>query len=70
MCFSIDYTVKSLNSGLLWVLKDLSVIKRYPLLEVSLKFGTNILPAVQDMSAIWDVRYWGFHCNLGIIFRS
>ena len=58
MCFSIDYTVKSLNSGLLWVLKDLSVIKRYSLLEVSLKFGTNILPAVQDMSAIWDVRYW------------
>ena len=50
--------MKSLNSGLLWVLKDLSVIKRYALLEVSLKFGTNILPEVQDMSAIWDVRYW------------
>ena len=56
-------TVKPLNSGYLRVLKNLPVIKRFPLMGGSLTkmvtFGTkNFLSAIQGMSAIWDVRCW------------
>ena len=57
--------VKPLNRGHLRVLKNLSAIKRCPLLGGSLTkivifalLGVNILSAIQGMSAIWDVRYW------------
>ena len=48
-------TVKPLNNGHLRVLKNLSVIKRCPLLGGSLTkiviFGLNILSAIEGMSA-------------------
>ena len=61
-------TVKPLNSGQLRVLKNLSVIKRCPLLGGSLTeivtFGLNILSAIQGMSAVWDVFIERFHCTM------
>ena len=52
--------VKPLNSGHLRVLKNLSVIERYPLLGGNLTLsylGLNILSAIQSMYAIGR-----FHC--------
>ena len=57
------YTVKPLNSGHLRVLKNLSIIKRCPLLGGSLTkivtIRTKNFSAIQGMAAIWDIRYWG-----------
>ena len=55
--------MKTLSSGHLRVLKDLSVIERCPLLEGNLKnrlsyLELNVLSAIQSMSSILDVRYW------------
>ena len=55
--------MKTLSSGHLRVLKDLSVIERCPLLEGNLKnrfsyLELNVLSAIQSMSFILDVRYW------------
>ena len=58
---------KPLNSGNLRVLKNLSIIERYPQLGGDLKrllhLGINLLSAIHGMSAFWDVRYWEFHCT-------
>ena len=59
---SFACTMKPLNSGHLFVLKNLSVIKRFPLLRGSLTkmatFGTKHFPTIIDMSAICNVRFW------------
>ena len=58
---SFACTVNPLNSGHLVALKNLSVIKRCPLLRGSLTkmvtFGTEHSTII-DMSAICNVRFW------------
>ena len=49
--------MKPLNSGHLRFFKNLSVIKRCPLL------GCSLTKTIQGMSAICYVRYWGYYCN-------
>ena len=72
MVWSLENTVKPLNSGHVGVSKILSVIERYPLLEGNLRrlshYRLNVLTTIHGISSILMSAIARLHCTFFSIY--